>query len=120
MKRKKVEPFLVLGPVILSPVISNVYPSSAWWVDDDTKRVLEYISILPLPEHVLVDVCFIHKQELLDLYGKEDMSMLDMCIYVIERCRDEGGGLCPYPLWPLCLQKCTMTCRFACQSLCHS
>lgn len=101
MKKKRVEPFLVLGPVMLSPVILNVYPSSAWWIDDEVRRVLKHVSTLSLPEYILVDVCFIYKQELLDLYETKDMSMHDMCMYVIECCGDEGGRLCPPQLWSL-------------------
>jgi hypothetical protein len=102
MKKKKIEPFLVLGPILIAPIVPQVY-TRMWQghLSKEEEGVLECIAKHDERNGSLVDVCFIRKQELLDLYGKEHMSMLDMCMYVIDYCRDEGGGLCPYQLWPL-------------------
>jgi len=99
MKKKKVEPFLVLGPVLLGPVLPDVYPSTSWRMRPEVKEIVKCIAGLPLPEYSLVDVCFIRKEDVLHFCEAEDMSMLDMCMYVINHCRDEGGTLCPYQLW---------------------
>lgn len=65
----------------------------------EVKEIVRCIAGLPLPEYSLVDVCFIRKEEVLHFCEAEDMSMLDMCMYVINHCKDEGGTLCPYQLW---------------------
>lgn len=99
-KQKKVEPFLVLGPILIAPIVPQVY--TRMWQGHFSKEeegVLECIAEHDEHNGSLVDVCFIRKQELLDLYGMEHMSMLDMCMYVVDRCRDEGGRLCPPQLW---------------------
>ena len=102
MKRKKIEPFLVLGPILITPVIPQVY-TRMWQghLSKDEKAVLECIAGQSNLNGSLVDICFIHKHELLDMYGLENMTMRDICMYVIDHCEDEGGRLCPYQLWPL-------------------
>jgi len=99
MEKKKVEPFLVLGPILLGPVSPCAYPSTSWRMRSEIKEILECIAGLPLPAYSFVDVCFIRKAEVLHFCEAEDMSMLDMCMYVINHCKDEGGTLCPYQLW---------------------
>ena len=99
MKKTKVEPFLVLGPIILGPVSPGVYPSSLWRTRPEVKEILRCIAAQPLLKYPLVEVCFIRKEDLLHFYETENMSILDMCMYVINHCKDEGGTLCPYQLW---------------------
>ncbi|MBC8465128.1 MAG: hypothetical protein H8D63_02040 [Parcubacteria group bacterium] len=92
---KKIEPFLILGPIQIAPVIPQVYARMGH-LSEDVKTVLECIAGHSELNGSLVDVCFIHKQELFKMYNVEYMSMNDMCMYVI----NEGGRLCPYQLWP--------------------
>ncbi|NTV44656.1 MAG: hypothetical protein HGA67_03085 [Candidatus Yonathbacteria bacterium] len=98
---KKIEPCFVLGPIEITPVDPRICTNVDTWRTGLIRKALEHFATLQCRNPFCVDVCFIRKDELLALYNTKSMSMLDMCMYVINHCGDEGGRLCPRELWPL-------------------